>query len=136
MAYFIDVGGGNIEDGDPHPADLASISLRWMLNQVWLHSSVVFSKKMLEDYRIPTDCVPRTPRLQPADRVSKAASDHTFVEELHGHAPKASTSTSSETTIPTWAEADISDCVVAHQDELKKKPLWWITQLFVWHRKS
>ncbi|PVF92195.1 hypothetical protein CPB86DRAFT_769670 [Serendipita vermifera] len=67
-----DVGGGNYKDEEVDAHKLANISLRWMLNEIHTHSTVIFKDELLDYWNIPTDCVTRPSAIRPSkDKDSK-----------------------------------------------------------------
>ncbi|PVF92193.1 hypothetical protein CPB86DRAFT_819843 [Serendipita vermifera] len=125
-----DVGGGNVKDADHTAANLANISLRWMLNHIWYNSSVVFSDSALDEYNIPNDCVRRSH--YPRPKFTRTSSEETVVGE-----PEPIKNVVSNSDLPTWAEADHRDLFEAKfRDPLERVSFWWVTQLVTWSGKA
>jgi hypothetical protein len=101
-----------------------------MLNEMRLHSSILFNDAALDKHQIPRDCVPRSPYQKNAHSVSRLGNDEinsTRIGSIEIPPPGSN--------IPNWEKADEIDCEAEIHDMLKN-PLWWLPQLLIWKGKT
>ncbi|KAG6816825.1 hypothetical protein H0H87_002668 [Tephrocybe sp. NHM501043] len=120
-----DVGGGSVQDSEPH--SLANISLRWMVRQVQkAHCGIMFDAQAMERAGIPL--------------MVFADIDTLVVKSPDVELPPTSPINEIE------EEEDAQDALEPINDQLKANPMWWVLENIpltyswqdpecVWHRK-
>lgn len=105
---------------DGAPANLANITLRWMLHEIQeLDSDIIFDNDGLDKLKIPTDCVRRIPNPELGTARTQTTTEPQPVQEV----------------IPRWDEADKVDIKADIHDQLKIHPILWLLQIPSWTGK-